>query len=78
MPDTIRKVPRHFPEGGQETTNLRWGIESVIRELGIIPTPSMIIMLEAYFMDVVVAPDHMDEGDLECAALIANNQFEGE
>lgn len=72
---------RIFPEAGPDTTNLRWGIESILSSA--LDREGMITELEVYFTRVVYLTDPNgweNEGEvrlgLDEAALQANIRFE--
>lgn len=80
----MKVIPTIFPEGGPDTTNVRWGIEATLLQQGVFPTAQLIIALEKYFIETVqhsdlVVPGRSDVAEeLEFGALENNIQFEGE
>lgn len=70
---------RHYPEGGPDTTNLKYGVESAILSCGVDPTKEMIDTLDEYFRCVAFGDVEMSklfEGRIQFSALEANTRFE--
>lgn len=77
---------RFFVEGGPETSNLRWGIESVLLKSGGVHRAQLVRELEAYFCEVVDSSSKLQLLELhqtatlsalDEGALVANVRFEG-
>jgi len=67
-----------FQIGDPETTNLRWGIEMLLREQGWFPTRNVVIALERYFLTVAfgdVETAKMFDERIQMSALEANTRF---
>lgn len=83
---------RCFPEAGPETTNLRWGIESILRIHNVVAPHgqrTLIVELEAYFREVVESTDLRTLSEkvsgsinlhavLDEGALLTNSQYDPE
>lgn len=79
-------MSRCFPENAPHTTNLRWGIESILINHGVVAPKGradLIEALEEYFINVVglSSPNQIREDPptaLDVGALLENVRFEGE
>ena len=70
---------RNFPEAGPETTNLRYGIETILLQNGFDATPAVICELEDYFQRIVRSSTLNGlstnlENELDMSALFCNSE----